>query len=232
MADFFIWLSGGSFSSILFIIIVSIIGLSIPIAVIIATIQGREIYFYPPKIGDRKEEGAKRKSSTPRAQDELHFHCLQNRDEFNRLGISILNKAVLGDTVYTILRTGRFIEDFATALKDFCQKDSRLIVIVPNSRVFLAHRGYGDMLKSLITQLYENPSCEGQRGLVLDPGIGNPSETRMRGYFFVSDGNNTEIDGGFSTETYISSKFLLEYCKMLIETGRQIKSDEISSFSQ
>jgi len=217
MADFFTWLAGGSLSSTLFIIIVTIIG----IVAIVAILQGREVSFYPPKIGPRKVEEAKKDSI--KLQNLQHFRSVHTRNEFNELGINILKNSEFGDTVYLILRTGSLIKDFATALRDSCQqKDTKLIVIVPNSQVFLAEKGYGEMLEPLITELHENPKCEDQRGLVLEPGIGNPSEGRIKGYFFVSDGIKTELDGGFSTETKTSSKFLLEYCKMLIKTGSQI----------
>lgn len=53
MSDFFIWLSGGSISSTIFVIISCIFLLSVPLIYTTAFIQGREVSFWPPRIGAR-----------------------------------------------------------------------------------------------------------------------------------------------------------------------------------
>lgn len=53
MSDFFSWLSGGSTSSIIFIIISCIFLLSVPLMYTTAFIQGRDVSFWPPKIGKK-----------------------------------------------------------------------------------------------------------------------------------------------------------------------------------
>ncbi len=51
MLDFFNWLSGGSVSSIVFIVTICLLIFGIALAYAVAFFQGREISFWPPKIG-------------------------------------------------------------------------------------------------------------------------------------------------------------------------------------
>jgi hypothetical protein len=53
MNDFFQWLSGGSIPAVLFIAIVVILVVTIVLVFMIAFVQGREISFWPPKIGSK-----------------------------------------------------------------------------------------------------------------------------------------------------------------------------------
>ena len=53
MSDFFNWLSSGSASSIILIVAFLILVITIVLIYIIAFFQGREIHFWPPKIGSR-----------------------------------------------------------------------------------------------------------------------------------------------------------------------------------
>lgn len=62
MADFFQWLSSGSLPSILFMGIISLIVLSVASIYVGAFVQGRQISFWPPKIGE-KPDSEKGKSS-------------------------------------------------------------------------------------------------------------------------------------------------------------------------
>lgn len=73
MADFFNWLIGGSISSILFIVIVSIVGIGAPLIFILAFFQGREIILYPPKIGAKPDLKNKTKFTEQEHQSSLVF---------------------------------------------------------------------------------------------------------------------------------------------------------------
>jgi hypothetical protein len=55
MADFLNWLSSGSMPSILFITVVSFLVIGIVVAYAVALFQGREISFWPPKIGQKPD---------------------------------------------------------------------------------------------------------------------------------------------------------------------------------
>jgi hypothetical protein len=232
MTDFFLWLTAGSTSSIFFIVIVGIISLGIPLLFVIAFFQGREITIWPPKIGERPNKLLLQVSKDVKSlveakpQEYSHFRYYKDRDEFNKLGIEILYGAISGDTIYVILRTGTFIGDFSKALEEFRSKnDTHMIVIVPDRKVFLGK--FGEPLQKWINELYENPKCDGVRALILEPGKGNPSEARLKGYFFISDGVTQTDDDGFYAKTNLSSKFLLGYCKMLVFSGTQIDLQRI-----
>lgn len=56
MADFFNWLVGGSVSAIIFIAMVSVLGLGVTLIYAISFLQGREVSFWPPKIGEKPEQ--------------------------------------------------------------------------------------------------------------------------------------------------------------------------------
>ncbi len=58
MADFFQWLSSGSISAVVLLIAFSVVVIATILIYTIAFLQGREISFYPPKIG-AKPEGKK-----------------------------------------------------------------------------------------------------------------------------------------------------------------------------
>lgn len=76
MADFFVWLSSGFVSSTIFIIIVSIVGVSLPLIYLVAFFQGREISFYPPKIGERPNKTNKRSDGESQTKTQV------NADDF------------------------------------------------------------------------------------------------------------------------------------------------------
>jgi hypothetical protein len=56
MADFFSWLTGGSLSAIIFIVLASCFLASVFLIYTIAFLQGREVSFWPPKIGKRPDK--------------------------------------------------------------------------------------------------------------------------------------------------------------------------------
>jgi len=156
-------------------------------------------------------------------QGYFHLRYFRNRDDFNQIGIEILNGAVSDDTIYAVLRTGTFIDDFAQVISRFRgYSNTRFIVITPDSEVFLVNSH--PELRSWITALYENPNCVGVRALLLEPGCTQPSEDRMRGYLFISDGHVHRDDEGFYTNTTYSARFLLGYLKCLIESGDRVYS--------
>jgi hypothetical protein len=150
-----------------------------------------------------------------------HFRFYRGRAKFNELGTEILNGAVATDTVYIVLRSGTFISHFAGAISKFREhRDTRLIVVVPDQKVFLAN--FGGALRTWITDLYENPDCAGMRALLLEPGAMRPSETRKAGYLFASDGHNHDDDEGFYTASPHSSAFLHGYVRSLVRAGTPV----------
>jgi hypothetical protein len=72
MTDFFNWLSGGSTSAIAFISVISIVVVGITTMYIGAFLQGREISFYPPKIGE-KPKSDKHLTLRPDSEKESKF---------------------------------------------------------------------------------------------------------------------------------------------------------------
>jgi hypothetical protein len=113
MADFFEWLSGGSAPAIaLTVLTVALVAL-ILLIVGAAFVQGREVSFWPPRVGEKPdrlllEVSRDVKSLAANASPDCsHLRYLRHRGEFNKIGI--LNGGVAGDTVYTIFRTGTFI---------------------------------------------------------------------------------------------------------------------------
>ncbi len=227
MNDFFQWLSNGSISSTVFMILFGVLVVGFLLIYVIAFFQGREVTFWPPKIGEKPDKLLQQVSDDVKtlmdkaSQNPSHLRYHRDRSDFNEIGIEILNGTVAYDTVYIVLRSGTFIGDFAKALAKFrSHTGTKLIVIVPNKEVFLSN--FGGALQTWITELYENPVCAGVRGLILEPGMTQPSEVRMRGYWFISDGHVHEDDDGFYTNTAYSAKFLLNYFKLLIQTGTPV----------
>lgn len=151
-----------------------------------------------------------------------HFRFDRNREQFNELGIEILNGAVSNDTVYVVLRSGTFIGDFAKAIAKLREHaGTKLVVIVPDREIFSSN--FGKELQAWITDLYENPDCASLRGLLLEPGKTRPSEARMAGYLFISDGHNHDDDEGFYTASAYSAKFLHGYLKSLVRAGKRVE---------
>jgi hypothetical protein len=149
-----------------------------------------------------------------------HLAHKKNREKFNKQGVEILNGAIPNDTVYTILRSGTLGADFSNAFDRFHMlTNTKLVVIVPNEEVFLSN--FDQRLKVCITEIYENPTCQNVRALLLEPG-NQKEDHRMAGYFFISDGHNHQDDDGFYTVSTYSKKFLLYFLKSLINTGKKV----------
>jgi hypothetical protein len=147
-----------------------------------------------------------------------HFRFYRGRAKFNELGIEILNGAVSGDTVYLILRSGTFIQDFAKALADFrSHEDTKCIVITPSTQVFLSN--YGPALRAWVTEIYEDPNCGGIRALLLEPGMRTTGSPREAGYLFVSDGHNHDDDEGFYAASPQAIEFLRGYVLNAVKAG-------------
>jgi hypothetical protein len=147
-----------------------------------------------------------------------HFRFYRGRSKFNELGIEILNGGVAGDTIYLILRSGTFIGDFAKAIAQFrAHQNTKCIVIVPDVVAFCSN--YGEALKAWITELYENPACDGARALLLEPGTRNPEKQREAGYLFISDGHNHDDDEGFYTASAQAVSFLRSYLLNTVKAG-------------
>ena len=83
MTDFFQWLSGGSVSAIVFITVITVLVVTIVIIYAVAFFQGREVSFWPPKIGEKpafqKQSDVKKISQRPEPRTDKSGEIDKNR---------------------------------------------------------------------------------------------------------------------------------------------------------
>lgn len=158
--------------------------------------------------------------------DYSHIRYYRGRKVFNSIGIEIVNGCVASDTIYLVMRSGTFEDDFIRVLTSFHELGkAKIVLIVPDKQVFLSN--FRKEIQDCITEAYVNPYCSEARGILLKPKNIDLDRNRMRGYLFISDGHVHTADDGFYTATDYSARFLLGYFESLIKSGQKISLKEI-----
>ncbi len=128
MADFFQWLSSGSISATVFIAVTSILIVAVVAIYIVAFFQGREISFWPPKIGEKpvskKQSDAKTTSRLQETPSDI-----DSESDVNRATVILANRKHMPQ------------------LRDILGKARKEIVLCAVQHTSLRHHGLEDLLR-------------------------------------------------------------------------------------
>jgi len=186
MTDFFNWLVNGSISSIIFIAMVSVLAISVVLIFTVSFFQGREISFWPLKIGerpDRKKVDALQKSNA-KVSPPKNMPCVE--DIFTTEPTAFDAEIQKYNTIYIVgMNLRRTLTNYYGLLESKLTQGANLkfLLVDPKSMAisFIAERNYvyrdKDKLKIVIESTLETlaqlQSCEPRRGTI---------EVRLLGY--------------------------------------------------
>ena len=74
MADFFLWLSSNSIAATILVIAFGTLIIAVIVIFVVAFLQGREIAFWPPKVGMKAEESGANKGKEIAAKNSADMH--------------------------------------------------------------------------------------------------------------------------------------------------------------